>query len=285
VKDGQAPSLKATRIADWIERAALRHGTGALSQPTLRALGGEAGYGEADIALGLATASRRAALLGDAYPFRVGMGVAARPDAADCPWTALLMMSSDSPVRPLLDIAATAANLERITASALQGLYGPRTEAVRFAWPSDDGRPQEFRAAIRWLASRMGVEAGDAYRPPYAKDGGVDVVVWLPFPDRRSGFPVMLIQCTLERDYVHKARDVDLPIWSGYLRLDVAPATALAIPEVVPGGEEWNALAARTVVLDRTRLAALAGGGPEGRLSADLTTWTAQALENLRGLS
>src|SRR5690606_23364065 len=154
--------------------------------------------------------------------------------------------------------------------------------SIRFAWPSDDGRPQEFGAAIRWLAARMGVQPGDAYRPPYAKDGGVDVVAWRPFPDRRSGFPVMLVQCTVERSYAHKARDIDLPIWSGYLRLDVPPATALAIPEVVPSGEDWNALAARTVILDRTRIVALAGAGPRGRLSAELTAWTAQALEKLR---
>jgi hypothetical protein len=93
---------------------------------------------------------------------------------------------------------------------------------------------------------------------------------------------VMLVQCTVERNYAHKARDIDLPIWSGYLRLDVPPATALAIPEVVPSGEDWNALAARTVILDRTRIVALSGAGPRGRLSAELTAWTTQALEKLR---
>ena len=210
--DGQASSLKANRIADWIERSAIAQGTGALSQPTLRDLGADLGYGEADVALGMTTVSRRASLLGDAYPFRAGMGVAARDMAEAYPWTALLLMSADSPVRPTLDLGVAAANLERITTSAVAGLYGPETRAVRFAWPSDEGRPQEFRAAIRWLATQMGVQPGDAYRSPYAKDGGVDVVAWRPFPDRRSGFPVMLVQCTIERSYAHKARDIDLPI-------------------------------------------------------------------------
>lgn len=277
-----APSLKATRVADWIERTALSQGTSALSQTALRSAGSGAGYGETDLALGMTTVSRRASLLGDGYPFRAGVGVAAREEAAAYPWTALLLMSADSPIRAALDIDTAAANLERITTAAVAGIYGPETESIRFAWPSDDGRPQEFRAAIRWLATRMGVQPGDAYRPPYAKDGGVDVVAWRPFPDRRSGFPVMLVQCTVERSYAHKARDIDLPIWSGYLRLDVPPATALAIPEVVPSGEDWNALAARTVILDRTRLVALSGTGPRGRLSAELTAWTAQALERLR---
>jgi hypothetical protein len=282
MSESLAPSLKATRVADWIEVRALLHGTSAVSQPTLRDLGAQVGYGDEDIALGMTTVSRRGSLLGDAYPFRTGMGVAAREEAAAFPWTALLLMSADSPVRPTLDIGTAAAHLERITTSAVAGIYGSATQSVRFAWPSDDGRPQEFRGAIRWLAKRMGVQPGDAYRPPYAKDGGVDVVAWRPFPDRRSGFPVMLVQCTLERNYAHKARDIDLPIWSGYLRLDVPPATALAIPDVVPSGEAWNALATRTIILDRTRIAALAGDGPNGRLSVELTKWTSLTLERLR---
>jgi hypothetical protein len=280
--DGYAPSPKAAQIADWIERTALLHGPSALSQPSLRTYGDQVGYAEGDIALGITTVARRAALLGEAYPFRTGMGIAAREDAAGYAWTALLLMSAGSPVRPSLDLAVAATNLERITTSALGDMYGPDTQAVRFAWPSDEGRPQEFGNAIRWLAARMGVAPGSAYRPPNAKDGGVDVVVWRPFPDRRSGFPVMLVQCTLERNFQHKARDIDIPIWSGYLRLDVAPATALAIPEVVPSGESWNNLAARTVILDRTRLVALTIRTESSQLSTEVGGWTRQVLEKLR---
>jgi hypothetical protein len=102
------------------------------------------------------------------------------------------------------------------------------------------------------------------------KDGGVDVVAWRPFPDGRSGFPVLLAQCTLEKDFAHKAADIELRLWSGWLAMDVDPATALAIPDVVPAGEEWNRLAARTVVLDRIRLASLLAGeeSPRPRLEA-----------------
>jgi hypothetical protein len=283
--DTHAPSARATRVADWVERAALSAGSSAIGHHTLRELGEVVGYTEADVGLALTTVSRRAALLGDAYPFRTGVGVAAREDASEYPWTALLLMSADSPVRPPSEFGLAAAALERITARAVSEIYGPETEALRFAWPSDEGRPQEFGSAIRWLATRMGVTPGDAYRPPYAKDGGVDVVAWRPFPDRRSGFPVMLIQCTIERSYEHKAKDIDLPVWSGYLRLDVAPATALAIPEVVPSGEAWNALAARTVIMDRTRLVTLGAATGHSRLPEPLSDWTAQLMKTLRDQS
>lgn len=132
------------------------------------------------------------------------------------------------------------------------------------------------------MAGRMNVRIGNSYRPPYNKDGGVDVVAWRPFPDGRSGFPVLLVQCTLERDYAHKAGDVDTRVWSGWLALDVDPSTALAIPEVVAAGEEWNALAARTVVLDRIRLAALIGVPTDGSSADPAFEWAADVLTDLR---
>jgi hypothetical protein len=225
----------------------------------LKELGGRVGYSSADVALGLRTMARRSALLGNAYPFKASIGAAALPSAVDRVWTALLLMSPSVPTRRSILLTEAALHLERVTAEALRYLYGAGTAAVRFAWPSEDGRPSPFPDAVKWLASLMNVPLGSAFRSPYSKDGGVDVVAWRAFPDGRSGFPVLLAQCTLERDYRHKAGDIDTRVWSGWLALDVDPSTALAIPEVVAPGEAWNALAARTVVLDRLRLAALIG--------------------------
>jgi hypothetical protein len=129
----------------------------------------------------------------------------------------------------------------------------------------------------------MRVPVGNAYRPPYAKDGGVDVVAWRPFPDGRSGFPVLLIQCTLERNYAHKVADIDVRVWSGWLALDIDPATALAVPDVVAAGEEWNALAARTIILDRIRIAALlAGAEAERPALAQVWEWARGQMVLLR---
>lgn len=277
-----APTRRANKVADWVEVAALIRGV-AVGSDTLHKLGTAVGYKQADVALGLSTVQRRATLLGPAYPFKVGAGIAAIPSAASHAWTALLLMSPEAPTRASIDVPVAAAHLERVTAEALTALYGPGTSAVRFAWPSEDGRPQEFPDAIRWLSEKMRVPLGQAYRSPYAKDGGVDVVAWRPFPDGRSGFPVLLAQCTLEKDYEHKAADVDVRVWSGWLALDVDPTTALAIPDVVATGEEWNALAARTIVLDRLRLAALLAGreGDHPRLEG-VRAWAQQQIDLIR---
>lgn len=277
-----APTRKANKVADWIEIMALARGT-SLGVDALNAEGAAFGFNAADVGLGLTTMQRRAALLGSAYPFVARAGAAARSDAAFRAWTALLLMSSESPTRSLLDLPVAATNLEIIATESLRGLYGPGTSAVRFAWPSEDGRPPEFPDAIRWLADLMHVPVGAAYRPPYAKDGGVDVVAWRSFPDGRSGFPVLLAQCTLERDYAHKAADVDVRVWAGWLALDVDPATALAIPDVVAPGEEWNALAARTVILDRVRISSLlAGQELEHPRLESVAAWTHRQIESFK---
>lgn len=277
-----APSPKADKVADWLEVTAIREDRGLGAAP-LHALAAAAGVRDADVDLGRHTMARRSALLGDAYPFRTGSGIAAVPDAADYAWTSMLLMSADSPVRSEVDLPHAALIHEQITVAALCRLYGSGTHALRFGWPSDVGRPREFSDAVRWLASEMGVPVGSAYRPPYAKDGGVDVVAWLPFPDGRSGFPVTLVQCTVERDYAHKARDVDVRVWAGWLRLDFDPTTALAVPEVVAAGEAWNALAARTVVLDRIRLTALLGVETKTATTlAGVRKWTTTTIGRLR---
>ena len=282
VAEVYSPTRRANKVADWLEGAALARGV-SLGPDALHEMGLQFGFKTVDVDLGLTTMGRRSALLGNAYPFATGAGIAAKAQASEYPWTSMLLMSPESPTRSNIDLVEAATHLERITAEALKALYGPGTSAVRFAWPSEDGRPPEFPDAVRWLASKMRVPVGNSYRPPYAKDGGVDVVAWRSFPDGRSGFPVLLAQVTLEKDYVHKASDIDVRVWAGWLALDHAPSTALAIPDVVATGEDWNALAARTVVLDRIRLALLLDGLTSANSSlSKVTAWTQSQIGNLR---
>jgi hypothetical protein len=147
-------------------------------------------------------------------------------------------------------------NLEKLVVIAMKNLLGSNSQALRFGFPSED-RPVEFPKAIEWLSKRMGIKSGEAYRPPRRKDGGVDVVAWRPFKDRRNGFPVYLVQVTCERSYSHKIYDVDLRLWSGWLNLDADPISVLAVPTTISPGEEWNEISSRVVVLERVRICEL----------------------------
>ena len=88
------------------------------------------------------------------------------------------------------------------------------------------------------------------------KDGGVDVVVWHPFRDGRSGFVVILCQCTVAKDWTHKAKDIVDGKWTGWIDFGLPPVTAIAVPFAVPSTfDRWDELRRTvTIVLDRVRL-------------------------------
>ena len=275
----------AQSLADWIETSLLLDpgvpfGNGDFTQPAAE----HAHLTSADLNLAHNAMSRRSQLLGDAYPFLVQtVGAASRTHAAETAYAALLLLAvPDAPFRRTVASIAVGAELfERITCVAAQGLFGPETQALRFAWPSEEGRPSGFPDAVRWLSDRMHVPLGSAYRPPRRQDGGVDVIAWRSFADGMPGFPILLTQCTIERDYVHKAADVDTRLWSGWLSLDVDPLTALTLPFVVAAGEDWNEMASRTLVLDRLRLIRLIA--PEAASPPGMVEWTAAQLAQMRG--
>jgi hypothetical protein len=205
----------------------------------------------------------RAGAIGPAYPIevrKVGVFRRSAPNIAS-PYLAMLILSS--PIAPFRahhsELAKASVIFERLVVPATERLLGDGARGVRFAWPSEEGRPQDFPAAVAWLGGLMGIQMGGSYRPPRRQDGGVDIVTWRRFPDGRSGFPILLTQATLQRDPIAKSRDIDTRLWSGYLRFDVDPLTSLALPYVVGDVEAWNEMTTRTIVLDRIRLTTLTG--------------------------
>jgi hypothetical protein len=168
------------------------------------------------------------------------------------PQTVFRGMADDSEMRAL------GVQFEQLVELAITGMLGGNAVAIRFGWPSDCGRPPEFPAAISWLAEQMGLQLGSGYRPPRRKDGGVDIVAWRPFADRRTGFPVILTQCTVQRALFEKVSDVDLRSWATWLRMLRDPTTVLAVPYILPGNtEEWNEISQRHIIIDRLRLVEL----------------------------
>lgn len=146
---------------------------------------------------------------------------------------------------------------ERVVCVALGRFFGEGTEVLRFGWPYEAGRPEHFADAIKWAAEKMRLRLGAGYRHPRRRDGGVDVIAWHPFPDSRPGFPIALVQCTIEDDVVGKSRDIDLRLWSTWLGFDTAPMAVLAVPSTIGRNEDWNEVATNSVLLERLRLVAL----------------------------
>lgn len=256
------PARDADTLADLLELRLLLGDVNEWSLADARGwLSTAGGASDASAELALNAIQRRERVLSPmAYPFHVD-SIALRRDAnaADFAYSALLLLADpSSPIRARpADFDRAIRLFDGMVVGAVGALLGSGSIAVRFAWPSDVGRPRDFPAAIRWLSTQMRIPLGTAYRPPQRQDGGVDIVAWRPFPDTRPGFSVLLVQCTLERDFVHKSRDIDLRIWAGWLAFDVDPLLALAIPYVVSSEEDWLEMARRGIVLDRLRLAGL----------------------------
>jgi hypothetical protein len=248
-------------IADWIEATLVVRGSHLSVDQINQVVSEELQVSEPQVSLALQTIKKRAAILKDRYPIE-DLTVALKPrrSALMFPYTLLLFLSAYSPVRELIspdpDEVMTVI-FERLVVSAMKSLLGPESRALRFGWPSDEGRPVEFYKAIDWLAAKLEIRPGNAYRPPRRKDGGVDVIAWRPFPDKKSGFPLFLVQCTLQGDLVTKSQDIDVRNWAGWLTLDSDPVTVLASPCTISEAKAWDELALKNLLLDRIRLAGL----------------------------
>ena len=217
-----------------------------------------------DVDLAVSTLHRRAQLLGLKYPIEVtSAGLKRRPGARSA-YEAMLLVTTGSLslTFPVAHLTSAAEMFEHIVTNATRVLLGDGARAIRFGYPGDPGRPPEFPQAIPWLVKQMKLKGGTAYRDPARKDGGVDVVAWRPFPDGRPGFPIQLIQVTLERNFSHKAGDINARLWSLLLGLDVDPTSVLAIPRTLPEDKRWAEVATRAILLERLRIAGLCEAHP-----------------------
>lgn len=246
-------------IADWLEIAIIASGQKGNTNHKLEEWANSlCGLSDHQVASALKIIERRSAILQDKYPFEINeYAVVFHTERLYCGYTYQLAISrpsytavwqNQSPTKEDSDL------FEDFVASVLVSYLGSNSHALAFGWPSKLGRPQEFHKAVEWLAMKMGIEPGNAFRPPRRKDGGVDVVAWKGFSDKRSGFPIYLVQCTLQKDFLAKSRDIDLRLWAGWLEMDRDPLAILAVPKTISPGELWNEISANAIVLDRIRL-------------------------------
>lgn len=250
-------------IADWAEGLLIRLGKTSLPLSSLEGeLKTQFSINQRDASFVIQILSRRSKLLKEKYPFNVGnLAIKVKPNFDEIPYTTLISLSivlSEGWCAKTKEIPRNLPELfEEISCDAMIRLLGEGSCGLRFGWPSSIGRPREFPAAISWLAKKMKIRIGNSYRPPKMKDGGVDVVAWRPFIDGNPGFPILLGQVTIEKDFEYKADDIDLRIWAGWLSLDIEPTVVLAVPWTEINKEVWLRVSSRALLLDRIRIASL----------------------------
>ena len=255
-------SESSTTIADWIEALAVTQSGKPLSMQKIQTISETfAGIAPNVIPFAVRLMEKRKSILGDAYPFQIDdTYVVTRSTTQDSLYIQLLFLTS----KVGLFTSGNSWNLELasqlfedITERALSGFFGNKTRTLNFGFPSRNGRPAEFAAAVEWLSKKTNIRLGNAYRPPRKKDGGVDLFVWKSFSDNQPGVPIMLVQCTIREDYINKIGDIDLRLWANWLSSDLEPLVALAVPGVVTKEEVWGEITTRGILLDRIRLVEL----------------------------
>jgi hypothetical protein len=256
----------AVGLADWMEATMLVEQRAHLSRASLRKyvrnlLSDEDPDVTVDVLLQEVERRRRACP--DGYPFaHAPSGIAYTASNAALPYLFMLAISVSRPYREEHRQRDTDEFFDHLVLDALKRYLGSGCRGLRFGAPASGTRPKNFRDAIKWLAKELNLPLGRGRARPTAGDGGLDVIAWRPFRDRRSGFLIVLTQCTVQRDWAGKARDLAQDVWRGWVDLGKDPHLVLAVPFVVPVNySKWDELS-RTVhaVMDRLRLCELLEG-------------------------
>jgi hypothetical protein len=252
-------------LADWVEAILLVEGIDAISKAEMGGRLAPMGTpDESQLAMILSEVRRREGLGPGFYPFRVDHNVVERVPGIDTSvYEVLLLLSLEyAHFRFRQDWNTANLIMDRVARLALLSYMGPGSESVLFAWPVSGGRPTNFLDALEWLATHLGLELGKGPQNPHVKDGGVDVVCWRRFKDRRSSFSVLLAQCTYEAKFKDKAKDVSVNQWLSWIGFGANPSVALVVPYVIGVNDNvWDDIRFDAqVVIDRTRITELLAG-------------------------
>jgi hypothetical protein len=200
---------------------------------------------------------RRRRLAGEVYPLSVDETIIKfHATPASELYKFLLLVSIDGPMRRARRFNEIDAIFDEIVRQALISYFGSDTQALRFGWPPSNGRPNKFEKALDWLAEQVGLPVGIGKHSPGKKDGGVDIIAWKPFSDKRPSFMITYAQCTVQTDWHPKSKDIVDKVWDACIDSGRSALIALAIPFVIPKNySKWDELKRLTnVVFDRLRI-------------------------------
>ena len=270
-----------TEHADWLEMAALKSPDRSISMEALVGVvrrggsvdgiadgdhtdrGSEISQQIADDAF-LEIENRKAACNGS-YPFSVsGRALSVRDGAENSMYTLMLLLSS---VAPTSGHTGTAVLFERICTHAAREYFGGATSGVE-AWRFGSPRKSPhvtLNQAIDHICKELAEGGGCADRKKGKRnkgDGGLDIVAWKAFPDKKVGKLIAFGQCAGGKtDWEVKASELDgVKFAKKWFRepFAVDPLRVFFIPRWVDSGD-WRDIGIDAgIVFDRGRIAAYA---------------------------
>ena len=103
-------------------------------------------------------------------------------------------------------------------------------EILQTGWSASN--PVKLSELVDEVASRLGENKGEisSWADPDGKDEGLDLLCYRPFPDKRVGVPVYLIQCASGKHWSDKLDEPNLNVWTKIVLFAAKPRKAFAIP-------------------------------------------------------
>ncbi len=220
---------------------------------------------------------------GDAYPFDVGRhGLELR----GCPSPYLFQLLVSLGFTDNHHDGTTAYKLfGELSATAAGRYLGASSSAVVFGWPRCD-LPPGFCDAVSDLTSRLGEgkASADQENLRQSRDGGLDVVAWKEFPDRRASKLILFGQCAAGRYWKSKTHELQPRRWCkrNLVRpFAVDPIPAFFVLRALSEGDASDA-GRDQILLDRCRISALCSDTTDRQLDKRLQEWIKASLQGHR---
>ena len=169
--------------------------------------------------------------------------------------------------------------------AAYLGCYDSPAEKYVFGFPRRV-EPKDFPSALRDLCEKRLLEGEPDVLVPdvgQMKDAGLDVVAWVPFPDRRSSKLIAFGQCATGTGWRGKVHELQPSQWlQTWLRKHpkVVPIKVFFVPHAV-NPSDWERLGYHSgIFFDRFRITCFAESVVSQSLRDDLERWSTVAAEN-----
>lgn len=117
--------------------------------------------------------------------------------------------------------------------------------------------PMRIDGVVTQIADLLGEPLGDVGRwmRPTAKDGGLDILCFRQFSDKRGGVPIYMVQCASGMGWESKLTTPNLDVWTKLVQFSAPPVRAFATPMSLVDDEfDMHANRVQGMLLDRFRL-------------------------------
>ncbi len=191
----------------------------------------------------------RAELFGDAYPFIVAddaLAVRAEHTATQLLYVALLMMSNlgnfpKKKVQPNLT-----AGFEWLSLHVFRQLLPANAQTHLFR--GSQRYPSEFTGKLWPRLQKLAHVLGEQVKLAEAEvsatntgDKGLDLIGWLPLPDKAPGRLILFGQCACTEDWTSKQHSISAGRWRNRISLKSNPMSVVFIPFCQRGPEQsWH---------------------------------------------